>query len=117
MGIFDLPEGYAEIKRVDLMKDKRTAVLVNISALLIAVLVFIIGIIFVPLNLKIDSDELIFLALKMLGVSAGMFVYIFVHELIHGAFFKLYSGRKANTGLRAYMLTRGATLIITSVSI
>lgn len=105
MGIWELPEGYSEIKKVNLQKDKKLAILVNIGAFVIMSAVFIIGTIFVPFSFEIGSDNLISFLLNALGVLLATILYMVAHELIHGVFIKKYSGKKAQygfTGLYAY---------------
>jgi hypothetical protein len=101
MGIFDLPVGYAEDKRIDLQNNKKQAVIVNALAFAIMIAMFIIGRIFVPLHIIIDVP----LVLKTAGLLLALAAYVIIHELIHGAFFKKYSGKKAKygfTGLYAF---------------
>lgn len=110
--IFDLPEGYSEIKRIDLVNDTKLAVQLSIGALVIAVAVWIIGHIIVPFGLAIFEPDnipswLIYMSaainipswiLQIIGVLISLAIYVIIHELIHGAFFKLYSGRRAKYG-------------------
>jgi len=105
MGIFELPEGYREIKRVNLQKDKKVAIGVNLAALVIAAVVFAVGNAFVPFSLRIGAENLSAYALGCLGVAVAMIAYLVAHELVHGIFIKRYSGKKAKygfTGLYAY---------------
>jgi len=114
MGIFTLPDGYSEIRRVNMQKDKKIAILINVGALVIAVLLFIAGYIFVPFewgNLEIvteSSTRIVNLLLSLLSILAiipATALYIVGHELTHGAFIKIFSGKKAKygfTGLYAY---------------
>ena len=105
MAIFELPEGYSEIKRVDLQKDIKLAVIINAAAVVIMILLFFIGTFFVPFSFEISSDNLVLFLLKMLGTVLSMFLYLVAHELVHGIFIKKYSGKRAKygfTGLYAY---------------
>jgi len=120
MGIFELPEGYTEIKRVDLQKNIKLAVLVNVLALVIAVVVFFIGTLVNPFSFSIDYENLTGTLLTLGGVFFAMILYLVAHELIHGVFMKKYSGKKARygfTGLYAYAgsdayFAKGAYLVI-----
>ena len=105
MGIFELPEGYTEIKRIDLQKNIKLAILVNIGALVIAGLVFFVGTFVTPFSFSIDYENLTGTLLMLGGILLAMILYLVAHELIHGVFIKKYSGKKARygfTGLYAY---------------
>jgi len=110
MGIFELPEGYSEIKRVNLQKDIKAAVIVNVLALIIAVITAFIGGIIVPFSFDniVDGESinaLLISMLKLFCILPAMVAYFFGHEFVHGIFIKKYSGRKAKygfTGLYAY---------------
>ena len=105
MGIFKLPDGYSEIKRVNLQENKKLAILLNIGALIIMGILFIIGVNFVPISFEIKEDNLLGTLLTLLGVFFAVIIYIVAHELVHGIFIKKYSGKKAKygfTGLYAY---------------
>ena len=103
MGIFEPPEGYAEIRRVDFIKDKKLAVLINIAGLVVFVAVYVLGIMFVPIDIRIASLHQVAIPLLVMGLA--IIAFIVAHELIHGAFIKKYSGKKAKygfSGLFAY---------------
>jgi len=105
MGVFELPEGYYEIQRIDLVKNKKLAVLVNVMAVVIMIVLFIIGVIFVPFNFLFSKDNLITVWLNVIGLLLAIILYIIAHEFIHGVFIKKYSCKKAKygfNGLYAY---------------
>lgn len=105
MGIFELPEGYAEIKRVDLQKDKKLAVLINLAALIIAALLIPIGLAIAPIHFASIMQGTSIPLFQLIIVLGGVVVYMVCHELIHGIFIKIFSGKKAKygfTGLYAY---------------
>lgn len=101
-GTFTLPEGYAPLLTVDLQKNKKLAVLVNLLALLIAVPLVVIGIFLQPIELDLD-DSLLWVRYGVMVV--GYIVYIILHELVHGVFIRIFSGKRAKygvTGIYAY---------------
>ena len=105
MGSFELPEGYQEIKRVNLQKDKKLAILVNVAALVIAMAMGAVGNLIVPLRIDTSVEGLARLLISMLAVLVGMIAYLVLHELVHGVCIKKYSGKKAKygfTGLYAF---------------
>ena len=103
---FTLPDGYEELCRVDLQKDRRLAVLVNILALVIFLAGGVIGHRFVPIHTFYSmSDGMLLYFARLAAAFGGTVLYIFLHEFVHGTFIKYYSGRKAQygfTGLYAY---------------
>ena len=85
-----LPEGYKEIKRINLQKDKKKAIYLNIAGLILMLVLYFIGNVIYPTsnnNYKIIFPILFFYLLYIIG-----------HELVHGIFMKLYSGVKPKYG-------------------
>ncbi len=102
MDRFTLPDGYSLIKTVDLQKEKKLAVLVNAMALVIAATLIGVGVAINPINFVLSGTGSL---LRPIGVLAAVIVYMVLHELVHGAFIKKFSGKKAKygfTGLYAY---------------
>lgn len=103
---FTLPDSYGEQCRIDLQKDRRLAVLVNIIALVIFLAGGVIGHQFVPIHRFYSMSAGMFLYfVRLAATCAGVVLYVFLHEFVHGMFIKHYSGRKAQygfTGLYAY---------------
>lgn len=102
----ELPQGYSEIFRIDLQKDKKVALFVNIFALAISVLMIIPGAIFVPITTFFDfSDGLVIYLIRLAVMIFGMTLYLILHELVHGICMKFFSESKVHygfTGLYAY---------------
>lgn len=100
----ELPDGYKEILKIDLQKNKKQAVLVNVMALIIGVAML------TPLLSKNIRTAVIESAFensfpKLIVMLVGMIVYLILHELVHGIFMKKFSGIKPKygyTGLYAY---------------
>lgn len=101
-----LPVGYREIYSVNLQKDKKAALFVNIAALILMVIFVIIGILIVPISYTFDNDgSIVTVWLKTIAVLAGMIVYFILHELVHGITMKHYGAKKVKygfTGLYAF---------------
>lgn len=101
-----LPEGHTEIFRLNLQKDKKTALLVNGLALLIAAVLIVAASFFVPITRLFDGSEGLGLYVLRFGVLiAGVILYMVLHELVHGICMKRFSGVSARygfTGLYAY---------------
>lgn len=112
MNTTKLPEGYREILRVDLQKDKKKLVLVNVGALVISVVMFFAALPFVSLSslfpifyLEVEQINFMGVFIKLLVLLASFILYFVLHEAVHGIFMKSFSGinpRFGFTGLYAY---------------
>jgi len=91
-----LPENYTKIFEIDLAKNKKQMILVNVLAVALAVPMFIAG------NAMVPFFELYTGAaggsVKLLVLVLGYVAYIVLHELVHGIFMKHYSGIKPKYG-------------------
>lgn len=90
-----LPENYTKIFEIDLLKNKKQMVLVNVLAIVLAVPMFIAGNAFVPFFALYEGGGAVF---KLLALLLGYVAYIVLHELVHGIFMKHYSGVKPKYG-------------------
>lgn len=98
MSCTELPLEYVEYKNIDLMKDKKLFWFVNGLSLALALAMFIPALIMVGFD--VENLELGQYLIKLAVVVVGMVVYIILHELVHGVFFKLFcKGAKLNFGL------------------
>ncbi|MBA4348152.1 MAG: hypothetical protein C0413_04810 [Clostridiales bacterium] len=98
-----LPKGYREVRRVDLMRNRKEAILVNLLALVIAGVAIALGFVLCPpfLEVKIGIPTIFGMVFMVIGIV----VYMILHEIIHGVFMKAFSGLKPHygfTGLYAY---------------
>ena len=99
-----LPSNYRRLLDIDLLKDKKLALLVNGLSLLIAVPMVLLAPVSV-LSLLDMSLGIRPAFLRLCVALVGMVAYIFLHELVHGIFIRHFSGVKAHygfTGLYAY---------------
>lgn len=104
-----LPAGYKEIYKLDLQKDKKTAIIVNLLAGLIMVVMLIAGLFIVPfteiLNVLNSLDDITSFFGRIIVLTAGLAVYIILHELVHGICMKFLGAEKVRygfTGLYAF---------------
>ena len=100
-----LPEGYRELLSVDMKKDKRLAVLVNALSLVIAaILGFPVHFFVIPFSSIGWGGQKSYL-IHVAVLFGGMFIYIILHELVHGIAMKLCGTKKVKygfTGLYAF---------------
>ena len=107
-----LPEGYCEIWRADLQKNKKQALAVNGLALGLGAAMlapFLYGI-FQPLS----SGGIHFHVTQFLAMLAGLLAYIPLHELVHGLCMKYFGAKKVRygyTGLYAWAGSSAACLL------
>lgn len=116
-----LPEGYTELYHLDLQRDKKPALLVNGLSLLLALVLLIPALLAVPMTVTFDFSQGAGAALLRGGtLLIALFLYVLLHEWVHGICMKHFSGKKAHygfTGLYAYAgsdayFTRRSYLII-----
>lgn len=92
-----LPAGYDLYKRIDLTKDRNILVAISIWSL-VAALAMILPMLFVhPIGNAFDmpmGKVLFFLS----AMVAGLVVYLFLHEAVHGIFIRLFTGSGAGFG-------------------
>ena len=95
----ELPEGYREVYCID-AKDKKTGLILNGAALIL----FLIAL--VPFALTFDYSrlpELVHPRSNLLLMYAiffgGMLLYIVLHELVHGAAYKILTKQKLTFGI------------------
>ena len=102
----NLPEGYREIYSVDLQKNKKVALLVNLLAIVIAVVLVVTMHFFVPISSLFDMQNgLGSYLIRFAALSVLMIVYMVLHELTHGISMKICGTKKIKygfTGLYAF---------------
>lgn len=101
-----LPEGYREIYSLDLQKNKKASVVVNLLALVIAALFA------VPMHFVVPITELYSMengltsyTVRCVTMIVLMIVYMVLHEAIHGIAMKMCGTKKVKygfTGLYAF---------------
>ena len=101
-----LPEDYGEIYSLNLQKDKRTAIIVNLLALAIAAVMAVSMNFFVPVTSVFDmSGGIVRYFLRLAALIVLMVLYMILHELVHGIAMKLCGTKRVKygfTGLYAF---------------
>ena len=101
-----LPEDYGEIYSLNLQKDKRTAIIVNLLALAIAAVMAVSMNFFVPVTSCFDmSGGIVRYFLRLAALIVLMVLYMVLHELVHGIAMKLCGTKRVKygfTGLYAF---------------
>lgn len=93
-----LPAGYREVLVID-AASKKLGILMNVAALVLTVAAFAIGYLLLP---PVDFGALVEdgFFLRYLVFLGGMVLYMVLHELVHGAAYKLLTGHKLTFGLK-----------------
>ncbi len=101
-----LPEGYKEIYSIDLQKNKKMSLLVNLLAVIIALLLLVPMHFLVPIYSLFDMENgLGNYTIRFVVLLALMIVYMILHELVHGVAMKICGTQKVKygfTGLYAF---------------
>lgn len=101
-----LPEDYGEIYSLNLQKDKRAAIIVNLLALAIAAVMAVSMNFFVPVTSVFDmSGGIVRYFLRLAALIVLMVLYMVLHELVHGIAMKLCGTKRVKygfTGLYAF---------------
>ena len=101
-----LQVGYKKIFSVNLQKDKKIATIINVGAILIAVLMAVPMNFYIPISTLFDFTQGVknyFTRFIVLMVS--MIAYLILHEAVHGVAMKICGTKKVKygfTGLYAY---------------
>ena len=97
--IENLPEGYGEIYAVNLQKDKKMAIIVNLIAVAIAVIMAVPMHFVVPFSTVFSMENGLFpYILRFVALIILMFLYLILHELVHGIAMKLCGTKKVKYG-------------------
>lgn len=101
-----LPEGYEEVLHVDLQKDKKLAIILNVLAGIVAAIMCLIMHQFIPITILWDmSDGMGAYWIRMAVIVVSLITYMILHELVHGITMKYYGSQTVKygfTGLYAY---------------
>lgn len=107
--VHTLPEGYQQIYSVDLQKDKKTALWVNLCSAAIMVVLVGIMLFVVPLSTLFDRTQGMGAYWLRIGTMLGLtLVYLVLHELVHGIAMKLCGTKKVKFGATALYAYAGS---------
>ncbi len=102
----NLPEGYKQIFSVDLQKNKKLSVLVNVLAIVITLVLAVPMHFYIPFTKLFDMSEgMLAYFIRFAVLLVSLVVYIFLHELVHGITMRIMGTEKVKygfTGLYAF---------------
>ncbi|MBQ9784055.1 MAG: DUF3267 domain-containing protein [Clostridia bacterium] len=106
----DLPREYRETAQINLQSNKKELLLVNGGAILIAIVMTAIALIFVPVNSFFDLETPMPTVLRIGAMLVGMIVYLVLHEAVHCIFMRAFCREVKPTfgftGIYAYAASR-----------
>ena len=95
----NLPDGYKEIYAIDLQKNVKMAVLVNLLAIVVALLLVVPMHFVVPISSMFSMEGGMQRYLIKFGILIIlMIVYMILHELVHGIAMKICGTKKVKFG-------------------
>ncbi len=101
-----LPDGYKEYYSIDLQKNKKMSLVVNLAAVIIAAVMVVPMCFLVPVSTLFDmSNGISLYMLRFVSLLVLMVLYMILHELVHGVAMKLCGTKKIKygfTGLYAF---------------
>ncbi len=102
----NLPEGYNEICAIDLQKNKKLALFVNLLAIIIALLLAVPMCFVVPISSMFSMENgMQNFIIRFAVLLVLMILYMVLHELVHGIAMKICGTKKVKygfTGLYAF---------------
>lgn len=94
-----LPDGYREICSVDLQKNKKAALTVNIIAVVITVILVVPMLFVVPISSLFSMEKGILNYMLRFGAFFVLIIlYMVLHELVHGIAMKICGTKKVKYG-------------------
>lgn len=104
-----LPAGYRKVLRIDLQKDRKTALKVNLGAAATAVILIAAGCFIVPVKELLSIEPAGAYFVRFGALLAGSVAYIVLHELTHAVFMKASGGGKVRFGFTGIYAFAGST--------
>ena len=104
-----LPEQYKEIFSVDLQRDKKVAILVNVLSLIIAVFMIVPMHFYISIETLFDMSEgLVAYTMRFFILMILIVIYMVFHELVHGVTMKFYGTKKVKYGFNGIYAFAGS---------
>lgn len=93
-----LPESYTEKMHLNLQKDKKAMIIINVAGTVAMILVFIAGHFIVPLPAFFADDSAPGIFIRLFAALLGYAAYMIFHEMTHAAVMKAVGGGKVVFG-------------------
>ena len=105
----ELPAGYREILHIDLQKNQKLMLIVNMLALIVMAIMLIPAAVVVPLSTLFDYSSMGQFYGKVGAMLLGFLLYMVLHEAVHGIVMRYYCDAKVTfgfTGMYAYAASK-----------
>ncbi|MBP5343232.1 DUF3267 domain-containing protein [bacterium] len=90
----ELPENYEEVFSIDATKRKTSILFTVFAGVITAVLIFLV-LLYIKKPSEIETNDIIVPAFL---IAPSMIIYIILHELTHGLFYKIFTHEKLKFG-------------------
>lgn len=108
--ISNLPNGYKLHLSVNLQKDKKLSILINLFAILIGVVMIVPMNFVIPISMLYDMSQGLGLYFVRFGVLlVGIIIYMILHEAVHGIAMKLCGTKMVKYGFTGLYAFAGST--------
>lgn len=109
----DLPENYREVFHID-AKSKKVGIAFTVASLVITVASLLVIGLLTDLSSIVNAIKESSILVPYLVLLAGLFLYIVLHELVHGAAYKALTHQKLTFGMTLTVAFCGVPDIYTS---
>ena len=104
----ELPAGFKEHFKLDLKSNKQMLIVNGISLGIVLIMIFVMNF-FVPINTILgDGENLGDLAEKLIILAGLMFVYVILHEAVHGITMKIFGAKRLKFGFKSMYAYAGS---------
>ncbi|MDY4611280.1 MAG: DUF3267 domain-containing protein [Sphaerochaetaceae bacterium] len=108
MNVRELPDGYRLIGAIDLQKDPKSVRVISLMAVAIGIACYFVGRMRTPIgNTFLFSGRFSASAVRISCAFACMFLYLILHEWIHGVFIRFLGKVKPKYGYEGIYLYAG----------
>ncbi|MBQ9748846.1 MAG: DUF3267 domain-containing protein [Clostridia bacterium] len=106
--IHELPENYEDISHIHISKNKKSALVVNLTAAGIALIMILMTHLIVPLSSLIpEGSGAASLFARVAVLIPSIFLYVIMHEVIHGVGMKLLGCEQLNYVFSGFYISAG----------
>ena len=102
-----LPKGYIKLESIHLEKDKQFKRKINLIAMILAVALVMIGQLVHPFDEA--ASALLSRGWVLLALLGVLFVYMVLHEVVHGMFIRAFTQAKPVYGMKSIYLYAGSS--------
>lgn len=98
MNVIGLPDGWHAVRTMDLIRDKKLFVQINLLSVALAAILMALGI---PVGNLMRATDAPGTMTFLLACAGGCLLYVVLHEAVHGVFVRVFSGKRPQFGFEA----------------